>query len=179
MGSAEAYERLERVLRQAGLGTGLADAHGVLAGLLCADAEAAWGRWRRHLRAEGLGGGVPEAELRALHDAAAAALAEETGFGFTPLLPPDEAPLARRVAALGAWCQGFLFGLGAAGAGEVEDEAAAEALRDLWQIAQVSDEVAADEADEAAYAELVEFLRVAVQLVREALRARGRGDGPA
>ena len=34
---------------------------------------------------------------------------------FEPLLPDDETDLAARVEALGAWCQGFLYGFGAAG----------------------------------------------------------------
>jgi len=33
---------------------------------------------------------------------------------FQPLLPDDEHALDARVEALGAWCQGFLYGFGAA-----------------------------------------------------------------
>src|SRR5690606_10038392 len=61
-----------------------------------------------------------------------------TEFGFEPLLPGDDAPLADRVAALAAWCGGFLYGVGtgspdpgAVNAGEV-----GEYLRDLADIAQ-------------------------------------------
>ena len=34
-------------------------------------------------------------------------------FEFEPLLPADDVPLAERVAALAAWCGGFLYGFGA------------------------------------------------------------------
>ena len=33
---------------------------------------------------------------------------------FEPLLPPDEAALAERVEALGAWLQGYIYGVGSA-----------------------------------------------------------------
>ena len=35
-----------------------------------------------------------------------------SGFEFVPLLPDDDFSLNERLASLGEWCQGFLFGLG-------------------------------------------------------------------
>ena len=59
-------------------------------------------------------------------------------FEFAPLLPDEDAPLADRVAALAAWCGGFLYGVGT-GASEQAIAAAGdvgEFLRDLADIAR-------------------------------------------
>jgi uncharacterized protein YgfB (UPF0149 family) len=76
------------------------------------------------------------------------------------------------VEALGAWAQGFLYGFGAAGpykrgvlSGEVT-----EVLTDLAEVARAG-AVGSDaaEVEESALAELVEFVRVGVQLVYDEL----------
>jgi len=91
---------------------------------------------------------------------------------FELLLPEDEAPLDSRTVALAQWCQGFLYGLGGSAiqdAGGLPGEVG-EIVRDLSEITRVgvdSDQNA--ESNESAYAELVEFVRVGVQLVFEEL----------
>jgi hypothetical protein len=91
---------------------------------------------------------------------------------FEPLLPPDEAGLAERVEALGAWAQGFLYGFGAAGPfprGALPTDVA-EVLSDFAEVARagaVGSESA--EVEESALADLVEFLRVGVQLIYDEL----------
>jgi uncharacterized protein YgfB (UPF0149 family) len=97
---------------------------------------------------------------------------------FQPLLPDDEEPLAVRGEALGAWCQGFLYGFGAAGTANRSalPESVSEFLADLARISQAGDVGSeAEEAEEAAYAELVEFLRAGVQLVYDELAALRAG----
>ncbi|NQX87254.1 MAG: UPF0149 family protein [Halioglobus sp.] len=89
-------------------------------------------------------------------------------FRFTPLLPSDDVELAQRVEALSDWCNGFLSGFAFEAAsdekgGSTLSPPSNEALRDIAAFAQV--EVGEDEgADDAEghYAELVEYLRVAV-----------------
>ena len=100
---------------------------------------------------------------------------------FEPLLPDDDAPLAERADALSQWCQGFLYGLGS---GTTSDPAnvsteAGEIIRDLTEITHVG--VDADEQkeeNEVAFAEVVEFVRVGVQLLFVEL-APARGEEPA
>lgn len=80
------------------------------------------------------------------------------------LLPPDELSLRQRIDALAGWCEGFLHGLGASGlsGGSKLPPEVTEALRDFAQIAQARlDEEEAEE-NEQYYAELVEYVRVAV-----------------
>ena len=87
-------------------------------------------------------------------------------FGFELLLPSDDAPLAERADALLAWCNGFLGGFGlAAPASDALSEEATEALQDIGRIAASDLAYEDSEADEAALAEIVEFVRVAALLL--------------
>ena len=92
-------------------------------------------------------------------------------------MPGDDASVDERVDALSAWCQGFLYGIGSAAptgrtvpTGEV-----AEVLADFAEISR-GGSVGMDptEIEEDAYMELVEFLRVGVQLVYDQLAAERR-----
>jgi uncharacterized protein YgfB (UPF0149 family) len=166
-----------RLLAAAGAPQGAADAHGVLCALLLADPDLDARAWLEALR--DMPGPEPDDELWALH-AAARAQFDDDAFDFTPLLPDDDASLAERVLALGKWCQGFLGGLGLGGidparlGGDAE-----EFLSDLAGIAQVvlGSEGGAEEAEQD-YAELVEYLRVGVLLVRDALQPPPRENTP-
>lgn len=93
------------------------------------------------------------------------------GFEFQPILPEDDIELNERLEALGEWCQGYLYGLGNSGlSGETELAGdIADALRDLAAISQIGMLDEEDEDDEVSYAELVEYVRVAVLLVHAEL----------
>lgn len=94
---------------------------------------------------------------------------------FTPLLPDDDSNASERTAAMSHWCEGFLHGLISATHGDMlRDRLAAEPLadiiRDMLQITRAEvDDATDEETNEAAYAELVEYLRVAAQLTYEEL----------
>ena len=101
---------------------------------------------------------------------------------FEPLLPDDEQPLNGRANALALWCTGFLYGLGT---GQISDLEAlngdvGEIVRDFTEISRATgDDADADESNEQAYAELVEFIRVAAQVVFEELLPLRRQVYPA
>ena len=101
------------------------------------------------------------------------AMFEAGQFDFQPLLPDDSARLESRVEALGHWAQGFLIGLDRMGLKErqkLPGELPGIA-EDLGKIAAAESYALEDEEqDENAYMELVEYLRVAVQLFREELQ---------
>jgi uncharacterized protein YgfB (UPF0149 family) len=101
------------------------------------------------------------------------------GMGFAPLLPDDEEPLAARAAALRDWAQGFLYGLGLTGTAPSDlSPESAEALDDLAEIARLDAATASgSEQEEAAYAELAEFVWVAGMLIYED-RVRSEGSAP-
>lgn len=92
-------------------------------------------------------------------------LLNDVNFGFSPLLPSDDATITRRTQELAAWCQGYLNGLGSSGlSGESKMSAdVTDAVRDLAQISQVdSEDDDAIEEKEVYWQELVEYLKVAV-----------------
>jgi uncharacterized protein YgfB (UPF0149 family) len=99
---------------------------------------------------------------------------------FEPLLPDDESPLGVRADALSLWCQGFLYGLGSGTTGDpgkVSIEAG-EIIRDFTEITHVGVEADEEnEENEVAFAEVVEFVRVGVQLLFVEL-APARGEEP-
>jgi uncharacterized protein YgfB (UPF0149 family) len=97
---------------------------------------------------------------------ASAAQLEDRSFDFALLLPAADAPLVERSGALFDWCRGFLGGFGlAAGANPKLSEESSEALGDLAKLAGAQAQDDGDEEDEAALAEIEEFVRVATLLL--------------
>ena len=166
------FERLIRLLDP----LDPAEVHGLLCGLLCADRELSREQWLLHaseLAEDDVELTEPARDvLLKLFEYGSAQLSGDPDWSVTPLLPDDDTPLSRRARALGAWCQGLLYGLGlgqAAERGELSPESQ-EFLRDATDIARVGFETDnASEADETAYAEVVEYLRVGLLLVQQDL----------
>lgn len=166
------FERLTRLLDP----LDPAELHGLLCGLLCANPTLDRDRWLAVAREELVEGAEltePVCDLLAkLLEFGAAQLNADDG-SVTPLLPDDDAPLNQRADALGAWCQGLLYGLGL---GQADRDGALSAdsrefLRDATEIAQIGFETdESSEADETAYAEVVEYLRVGLLMILEDLR---------
>lgn len=170
------FPELDDTLRRAGAACDAAETHGTLCGALCAGVDEG-DAWVDHILDEASGPDEAQAacrrKLRDLCDETRGLL-RAAALEFAPLLPDDETGLADRTDALGEWCQGFLFGLGLAGASlkpdELSDETG-EVLRDLGQIANAGFEGEDSEEDERAYAEIVEYVRVGVQMLYEELQA--------
>lgn len=88
--------------------------------------------------------------------------------GFSPLLPDDGVALHHRIEALAGWCSGFLYGLSSRRPlhREALSADAREAVDDLSEFTRAGFDPRADtELEESAYAELVEYVRVAAQLL--------------
>ncbi len=142
-----------------------AQAHGLLAGLLCADPGIQCGTWlERALGQASLPGLAGDALLARLHEETRRQL-DDFDFSFTLLLPDDEYALDERADALGEWCQGFLLGLGYGSKGQDWPDECAEVLQDFVEITRLDPEVSGEE-DELAYAELAEYVRAGVQVIR-------------
>jgi uncharacterized protein YgfB (UPF0149 family) len=91
---------------------------------------------------------------------------------FQPLLPTDDEALSVRTEALADWVQGFLYGLGGSTSGATLplSPQSSEILADFAEISRAGEVGSEDaELEENAYAELVEFVRVGVQLMHEEL----------
>ena len=179
--SSVAFDDVARALAAAGSTVHAAEAHGCLCGALCVRRSYPLGDWLDELLpvagTESPGAGAAGA-LAGLHAETSHHLAAPD-MQFQPLLPGDEVDLTDRVEALGAWCQGFLYGFGAAGTAPRErlPEDVAEVLSDLAGISQAGAVgSASSEVEEEAYAELVEYLRAAVQLVHDDLAGLRTGQ---
>lgn len=135
--------------------------HGSLSGFLCAGGEADPAGWLHRLALEGAAGDV----LQQLYRATTEQL-QSPDFGFELFLPADELELEQRADALVAWCRGFLGGFGlVAGSSNALTDESAEALDDLGRIASSAFSYDDPDADEAALAEVIEFVRVAALLL--------------
>jgi uncharacterized protein len=165
------YAEIQRVLADERSMTDAAEAHGTLAGALCTASTYRFEDWLQEILPDGRAQALSTGALRGLYFVTTETLAGAE-MSFEPLLPEDAQPLDERTAALSQWCVGFLYGLGS---GSIQDISklpgeVGEVVRDFDEITRVGvDTGDDDEQNESAYAELVEFVRVGVQLVFEEL----------
>ena len=169
------YAEVARILDGAAAELPAAEAHGCLCGALCAADDYSPNQWLIEIApdpASGIPLDAPDSPLRVLFDSTVRDLRSDS-LEFTPLLPDDEVGLVYRTEALAQWAQGFLYGLAAGEIGRRPDLPASvsEILGDFAEIgrATLSTAEGIDEADEEAFAELYEFVRVGVQLVYDEL----------
>jgi uncharacterized protein YgfB (UPF0149 family) len=176
------FQDFEDVLAAAGSMADAAEAHGSLCGALCSMSPYGMQDWLNEILPDGAPLSEESAAMIERVFTATAASFGEQGMEFEPLLPDDEQPLNGRASALALWCTGFLYGLGA---GQISDLEAlngevGEIVRDFTEISRATgDDSEADESNEQAYAELVEFIRVAAQVVFEELLPLRRQAYPA
>lgn len=177
MSRSSSFDTLSDSLARAGAACDAAEAHGTLCGVLCIGADGG-DTWVKHILEDATGAAAQQQACRhsllSLRDRTRRILADGT-LEFAPSLPGDDAPLKARTAALGEWCQGFLYGIGLGGR-RLSDAGLAnevgEVLRDMAEISKaVFDGDQPTEQDEADYAEVVEYLRVGVQMIYEELQA--------
>ncbi len=160
------YPALQRHLVP--LGVTAAELHGSLCGFLCAGGLALPGQWLDQLRLDVSGlDGESRDQLENLRRATLRQL-DDPEMRFAPLLPGDDIAMEQRVDALTRWCGGFLggFGLAAGNAQERLSDDGRDVLRDLGRIAGFGYEAGEAEEDENAFAEILEYVRMAVLLLR-------------
>jgi uncharacterized protein YgfB (UPF0149 family) len=171
MHSSVAFADVARALASAASAVHAAEAHGCLCGALCLRPDYSLAEWLDEILFEPADEKASNEPFATLFEESAGVLARPD-MEFEPLLPDDDAVLAERVTALAAWCQGFLYGFGASGTAAQAKlpGTVTEVLGDLAQISHAGAVGSEDaEAEEEAYAELVEFVRAAVQIVYEEL----------
>ncbi|MFO1410797.1 MAG: UPF0149 family protein [Steroidobacteraceae bacterium] len=165
----QTYATIQQALSDARAVIEAAEAHGTLAGALCALEGYSVGDWLAEILPDGPELAAVSPELGGLYDLTRAAL-HGNAMEFDLLIPEDDAPIEERTRALSLWCNGFLYGLGTTGAADPArlSPDAGEVVRDLTEITRAGVDAAdGAEENEAALAELVEFVRVGVQLVYE------------
>ena len=170
------FQELERQLQAAGTDVHAAEAHGMLCGIVCAGGRAGSASWLEQLLGEGntlsASAQACAEALGALQDDIIRQLNDDA-LGFELLLPSDAESLPARTRALGEWCGGYLYGLALGGVrGEAElPDTVREVMQDFYEMSHAGFSTAPpDEEDEAAYAEIAEYLRMGVLLVHEELQ---------
>ena len=159
------WSAVDADIRRQSLATSPAELHGALCGWLAGGGASVRGWPARVLVDDALEAPAEGSALDAMRTVSAAQLSDRS-FSFELLLPSPEATLVERSGALFDWCRGFLgaFGL-AAGAKPPLSEESTEALGDLAKLAAAQPQDEGDEEDEAALAEIQEFVRVAALLL--------------
>ena len=170
------YDGLTALMQSAGADSSASEAHGMLSGTICAAGKTSAGLWLEYLLGED---NTLSAAASACGDLLATLQSEllcqfnDDAFGFELFLPSDDVSLSLRTEALSQWCAGFLYGLALGGFRddvEVPDDVA-EVMKDLYEISKAR--FAYDktgEADETAYMEIVEYVRMSGLLVYEELQ---------
>jgi uncharacterized protein YgfB (UPF0149 family) len=176
------FKDFEDVLAGAGGLADAAEAHGSLCGALCSVSPYKMQDWINEILPDGAALSEESAAILERVFTATASSFGEQGMEFEPLLPDDEQPLNGRANALALWCTGFLYGLGTGYSSDLQSLSGdvGEIVRDFTEISRATgDDAEGDESNEQAYAELVEFIRVAAQVVFEELLPLRRQVYPA
>lgn len=168
MSGNDSYQDLGACLAAAGASDEPDEVHGCLCGMLCVNVDVALSELVDAPPDAGL-----EDALTALRTLTVDRL-YDPGCTFTPLLPEDAAPLSERVAALARWCSGFVYGLASRRQFDLDavSQEVREVVHDLTELSKagISEQDPQDEGAEADYAELMEYVRVGVQLIFLELR---------
>ena len=172
------HDDLDGALRRCGSSWDAAQSHGLLASRLAVEGADGGLGWLHLVLADTDPSNALATECRELlnrlYEATYRDLSERQSE-FGPLLPDDDESPARRAAALAHWCEGFLHGLVSDKSNEqlkkrLAEDPLADIIRDMLQITRAAaDEDDDPEESEAAYSELVEYVRVAAQLFYEEL----------
>ena len=176
--NATIFGELEHKLRGSPWNSGASEAHGLLAALACCGIQPG------EIRAKSWLFNLDEEPHRDIIEGLYALVCRELDdpeFSFSLLLPDEESTLAQRAEAVSDWCQGFLQGI-YHGDGVLPQGAGAqtrEAVNDIREIGHLEPDPNDPEGSERDLAEVVEFLRVAVLLIREELQPRSPGATPA
>ena len=176
--SLPSYSDLTKALDSAESPFLAAQIHGYVCGLLCGSSGKMDNSWQNNF--------LKDKKDRTARDIlqqlseTSFHLISEFSFEFTLVLPDDKYDINVRTEALGSWCQGFLSGLTQCDVplenrepGEMTD-----ALTDILEITKVSfGDMEANEEDEMAYFELVEYVRLAVLMIFQELINPTTTDG--
>ncbi|MGZ5044519.1 MAG: UPF0149 family protein [Methylobacter sp.] len=166
------YQVINAIVVQSDAELSAGYAHGMAAGMLCANEQSQSAEWLIELFRHGT---PPNDEDRAalihLFEDTRSLLASDD-FEFDLFLPDDDVLLSVQVEALTYWCQGFLLGVGFTHATSDLSKEAREILKDIIEFTKLDTEAEGEE-DESDFIEITEYIRSAVLLLRSELNQKG------
>ena len=174
------FEHIDRVKKKACISIDVSEYHGKISAYLCCDNISAENLLPEEVNADGNSLSSEIMELKTVLVNVIAETSEKLNdaeMTFYPLLSPDSASLADRTGSLSSWCQGFIDGFGLAIAqknipiGPADQDIIGEIIEDFSQISKLtSASVMNQDEEELAYMEVVEYVRVGVQLIFEEMQ---------
>ncbi len=188
MGQAIYHDELDALLKGCGSSWNAGQAHGLLCSRVSLAGADGASRWIAQVLGDATSDLAQRAECEEMLDALCATTWQqlvERQSEFSLLLPDDNDPASVRTEVMSQWCEGYLHGLVAEKHSEdlkkrLAEEPLADIIKDMLEItrATVGDDVDDNNIDND-LAELVEYLRVAVQLTYEELADFRKLDDPA
>ena len=179
------YEAIDDALLKLDAINEASEAHGALCGMTCISGTGDINNWLTHILgkvdANNIELGDSESILQTLHDKTVAVLTQQN-YELELLIHSDDDPLDVRIDDLCNWCQGFLYGLSVAGLTDISKlpSEASEILQDMMDISKAGyDSEDDEEENEAAFSEIVEYLRIGVYLIYSTFNGNGlTSDAP-
>ena len=172
------HNELDAALRRCGSTWNAGQTHGLLCSRLALAGADGASRWLAQVLQDTDPENTLRTECEAMLDALCTATWQqlsERQSEFMLLLPDDDDSALVRTEAMGQWCEGFLHGLVSETHGDkLRERLASDPLSDIIKdLLEITRATVGDEADEQgtenAFADLVEYLRVAAQLTYEEL----------
>ena len=172
------HNELDEALRRCGSSWNAGQTHGLLCSRLALAGADGASRWLTQVLADTDPDNALRTECEAMLEALCTATWQQLSgrqSDFMLLLPDDDEAAMVRAEAMGQWCEGFLHGLVSDTHGDklrerLASDPLSDIIKDMLEITRATTDDETDEAgNESAFAELVEYLRVAAQLTYEEL----------
>ena len=172
------HNELDAALRRCGSTWNAGQTHGLLCSRLALAGADGASRWLAQVLADTDPDNTLRTECEAMLEVLCTATWQqlsERQSDFMLLLPDDDDSALVRTEAMGQWCEGFLHGLVSDTHGDklrerLASDPLSDIIKDLLEITRASvDDEADEQGTENAFANLVEYLRVAAQLTYEEL----------
>lgn len=168
------HQELNRLIAGINPDMTAAEAHGMAAGILCVNERAKPEFWLHELMSDYVPVNIEANEtLTRFFEETRQSLINED-FSFDLLLPDEDDPLGERLEALTTWCNGFLYGMGAANLPSDLSEDSREIVKDIMEFTKLDTDANGEESEND-FMELTEYLRASVVFLCIELHANNNG----
>ena len=174
------FEYIDKIREKSGISFDVSECHGKISACLCSENMTAEALLPEEINADE---SCLSAETMKLKTVLLSLIAEtleqlnDAEMSFYPLLSPDAESITDRTLTLSRWCQGFIDGFGLVIAqknisiDQIKQDIIGEIIEDFSQISKLtSASVMNEDGEELAYMEVVEYVRVGVQLIFEEMK---------